>query len=183
MKSLQGNFLIATPHMPDPRFFKKVVYLCGHSDDEGAMGLMINHPTSHTLAEVMEGLGIEVPEGILPSVYLGGPMEMEAGFFLFSSDFECCNYLEVTENLRLTSDVEILKAISGGRLPERYIFALGYAGWGPGQLENELADDGWLALPGDEDVIFNTPDDRKWEEAARRLGIDIATFGNVVGSA
>lgn len=183
MESLQGNFLIATPHMPDPRFFKKVVYLCGHDGAEGAMGLMINHPTAHSLAEVMEGAGIEVPERILPPVYLGGPMEMEAGFFLFSDDFQCANYLEVSKNLRLSSDIEILRAISAGRQPERFLFALGYAGWAPGQLENELADDGWLALPGDEGVIFDTPDGEKWQEAARRLGIDIATFDGTVGSA
>lgn len=183
MESLQGSFLIATPHMPDPRFHKMVVYLCGHNNDEGAMGLIINHPTTHTLAEIMEGADILVPEGTLPFIYLGGPMEREAGFFLFSNDFECANFMQVSKNVRLSSDVEILRAISQGRRPERYLFALGYAGWAPGQLENELADDGWLALPGDEEVIFNTPDDRKWEKAALQLGIDIATFGEVVGSA
>lgn len=183
MDSLKGNFLIATSHMPDPRFHEKVVYLCGHSPTEGAMGLIINHPTTHTLAEVMAGAGIKVPEKILPPIYLGGPMEMEAGFFIFSKDFECANFMEITDNLRLSSDVEILRAISEGRQPDLYLFALGYAGWAPGQLETELADDGWLALPGDEKVIFNTPDKHKWSEAALQLGIDIATFGDVVGSA
>ena len=183
MDSLQGSFLIATPRMPDPRFHKMVVYLCGHAPEEGAMGIIINHPTSHNLAEVMEGAGIQVPEMVLPPIYLGGPMEMEAGFFLFSKDFECANFIQVTDELRLSSDVEILRAISQGRQPERYLFALGYAGWAPGQLENELGDDGWLALPGDEEVIFNTPDEKKWEKAALQLGIDISTFGDVVGSA
>lgn len=183
MDSLQGSFLIATPRMPDPRFHKKVVYLCGHTASEGAMGLIINHPTSHSLEDVMEESGIQVPEMILPPIYLGGPMETEAGFFLFSKDFECDSFMEVTPTLRLSSDVYILREISTGHRPERYLFALGYAGWAPGQLENELADDGWLALPGDEDVIFNTPDDEKWEKAALQLGIDISTFGDVVGSA
>jgi putative transcriptional regulator len=183
MDSLQGNFLIATPHMPDPRFQKKVVYICGHVAEEGAMGLIINHPTSHSLGEVMVGAGIPAPTKNLPPIYLGGPMEMEAGFFLFSKDFKCAHFMEITKSLRLSSDVDILLAISQGRQPERYLFALGYAGWGPGQLENELADDGWLTLPGDEEVIFNTPDDIKWEKAALHLGIDIATFGKEVGSA
>lgn len=183
MDSLQGNFLIATPHMPDPRFHQKVVYLCGHSAAEGAMGLIINHPTPHTLAEVMEGAGIQVPEKDFPPIYLGGPMEMEAGFFIFSKDFDCPHFMEITDNLRLSSDVEILRAIAQGRQPELYLFALGYAGWAPGQLEKELADDGWLALPGDEEVIFNTPDEKKWAAAALQSGIDIATFGDVVGSA
>jgi putative transcriptional regulator len=131
----------------------------------------------------MAGAGIQVPKGVLPCIYLGGPMEMEAGFFLFSKDFECPNFMQVSDNLRLSSDVEILRAISLGRQPEHYLFALGYAGWAPGQLENELADDGWLVLPGDEEVIFNTPDEKKWEKAAQQLGIDISTFGNIVGSA
>lgn len=183
MESLQGSFLIATPRMPDPRFQTMVVYLCGHNAAEGAMGLTINRPTDHTLAEIMEGADIPVPEGELPCIYLGGPMEREAGFFLFSNDFECVNFMQVSKNVRLSSDVEILRAIARGQRPERYLFALGYAGWAPGQLEHELGDDGWLVLPGDEEVIFNTPDDKKWEKAALQLGIDISTFGDVVGSA
>jgi len=183
MESLAGNFLIATSQMPDPRFQKQVVFLCGHSDDEGAMGLIINHPTPHTLAEVLEGAKIPVPEIVLPPIYLGGPVEMEAGFFLFTGDFECPNFIQVTANIRLSRDVEILWEISNGNNPDKYLFTLGYAGWAPGQLENELADDGWLALPGDEDVIFDTPDDRKWEKAALKLGVDISTYGDVVGSA
>jgi putative transcriptional regulator len=183
MDSLQGNFLIATSHMPDPRFQKQVVYLCSHTPEEGAMGLIINHPTPHSLAEVMEGADIPVPDLELPPIYLGGPVEMEAGFILFSGEFACPHFIQVTPNIRLSSDVEILRDISNGKLPEKYLFALGYAGWAPGQLESELADDGWLALPGDEEVIFTVPDDEKWAEAARRLGIDIATFGDMVGSA
>lgn len=183
MESLKGSFLIATPHMPDPRFHKMVVYLCGHVAHEGAMGLIINHPTTHSLADVMRGADIKVPETTLPPVYLGGPVEMEAGFFLFSNDFDGANFMQVSENLRLSSDVDILRAIAHGKQPENYLFALGYAGWAPGQLENELTDDGWLVLPGDAEVIFNTPDEKKWEKAALKLGIDISTFGEVVGSA
>lgn len=183
MDSLQGNFLIATPNMPDSRFREQVVYICSHNSEEGAMGIIINHPTPHSLAEVMEGADIPVPETELPPIYLGGPVEMEAGFFLFVGEFECPHYLQVSPEIRLSRDVEILRDISSGNSPEKYLFALGYAGWAPGQLEAELADDGWLALPGDQEVIFDTPDEEKWKKAALRLGIDIATFGEVTGSA
>ena len=183
MEPLTGNFLIATSRMPDPRFQRQVVFICGHSDDEGAMGIVINHPTPHTLSEVLEGARIPVPEIALPPIYLGGPVEMESGFFLFTGDFECPNFIQVTPNIRLSRDVEILWEISRSHEPEKYLFALGYAGWSPGQLEQELVDDGWLALPGDEEIIFDTPDERKWEKAALQLGVDIETYGDAVGSA
>ena len=183
MESLQGSFLIATPRMPDPRFRKQVVYLCAHNEQEGAMGIIINQPTDHNLAEVLEGTDLPVPETPLPTIYLGGPVEMEAGFFLFSSDYSCPHYLEVTSRIRLSRDVEILRDIARGAPPADYLFALGYSGWAPGQLEGELADDSWLVLPGDFDVIFRTPDERKWKQAALLSGIDIDVFADVVGSA
>lgn len=183
MESLQGSFLIATARMPDPRFHQQVVFLCAHNEEEGAMGLIINQPTDHSLAEVMAGAGIELPPDPLPPIYLGGPVEMESGFFLFSADYVCPHYLEVTERIRLSSDVEILRDIARGQAPVDYLFALGYSGWGPGQLETELAEDCWLVLPGDYQVIFHTLDQRKWKQAALLGGIDIAIFGDVVGSA
>ncbi len=183
MESLQGNFLIATPRMADPRFRQQVVFLCAHNDDEGAMGLIINQASEHNLAEVMEGVGIEAPALSLPPIYLGGPVEMEAGFVLFSAEFECQHYLEVTSRIRLSSDVAILRDIARGTPPADYLFTLGYSGWAPGQLESELAEDTWLVLPGDYEVIFHTPVERKWKQAASLSGIDIATFGGVVGSA
>lgn len=183
MESLQGNFLIATPQMSDPRFRQQVVYICAHNDDEGAMGLIINQASEHSLAEVMEGAAIEAPSLLLPPVYLGGPVEMEAGFFLFSSDYDCPHYLEVTSKIRLSSDLVILRDIARGVAPVDYLFLLGYSGWGPGQLERELIDDIWLVLPGDYDVIFHTPVEHKWKRAASLGGIDIAIFGGVVGSA
>lgn len=183
MESQQGNFLIATPRMPDPRFRRQVVYLCAHNEAEGAMGLIINQPSEITLAEVLVEAGFAPPPQPLPPVYLGGPVEMEAGFFLFSADYQCPHYLEVTSRIRLSRDVEILRDISAGRAPVDYLFALGYAGWGPGQLEAELVEDCWLVLPGDYAVIFHTPDQRKWKQAASLGGIDIASFGDVVGTA
>ena len=169
--------------MPDPRFQKQVVYLCSHSLEDGALGLIINHPLPHTLSEIMEGADIPIPEMSLPSVYLGGPVDMDAGFFLYSSEFETENFIEVTNSVRLSRDTKILWGISKGLQPENFLFALGYSGWAPGQLEGELSDNGWLVLPGDEEILFNTPDDRKWYMAANNAGIDITTFGDISGSA
>ncbi|MBU0485572.1 MAG: YqgE/AlgH family protein [Proteobacteria bacterium] len=183
MESLQGNFLIATSRMPDPRFQRQVIYLCAHSEDEGAMGLVVNHPSDHTLVEILRSVDMPVPDFPLPPIYYGGPVEMDAVFILFSADYEPKNYIEVVKNVRLSRDADILWDISRGIRPNHYLFFLGYAGWGPGQLENELAVNGWLTLPGDEEVLFEVPDARKWHESAIRHGIDISTFEDVIGSA
>ena len=172
MDSLQGNFLIATPRMPDPRFHQQVVYLCAHNEAEGAMGLIINQPTDHSLAEVMAGAGIELPPHPLPAIYLGGPVEMESGFFLFSADHGCPHYLEVTEQIRLSNDVEILRDIARGQAPVDYLFALGYSGWGPGQLAEEVTQGAWLLTAVDERWVFAANVETVWEQSLRQMGID-----------
>ncbi len=183
MESLKGSFLIATPQMSDPRFQKQVVYICAHSDEEGAMGLVVNHPSPHNLADILRGAELAVPDILLPQVYLGGPVELESAFFLYTAKYETENYIAVSENVRISRDVEILRDISNAILPPDFIFLIGYSGWAPGQLEHELTDNGWLTLPADEDVLFSTQDDLKWQKAAERYGIDISIFGDVVGSA
>lgn len=183
MDSLQGYFLISTPKMPDPRFQERVVYLCAHTE-EGAMGLVINQPLPDIqFADVLRGIDIKVPEKELPPVYMGGPVGLDTGFFLYSSDYTSKNQLEVSSTVFLSSDLEIFNDISGGHGPRDYIFVLGYSGWGPGQLENELTVDGWLTLPASDEILFRTPDDLKWKRAAQKYGIDITMFGDVVGTA
>lgn len=183
MKSLTGSFLIATPMMPDPRFARQVVLICAHNEAEGAMGVVINNPSRHGLAEILDGAGIPVAHDCLPLVYYGGPVEPESAFILFSSDYDRGHYLEVTPAMRISRDVELLHDIAAGRGPERYLFLVGYSGWAPGQLEHELTMSGWLVLPASDEVVFSTPDEMKWEKAAARHGIDIHTFGDVIGSA
>jgi len=183
MDSLQGHFLISTPQMPDPRFQEQVVYLCAHND-EGAMGLVINNPTSEiTLLDVLYGANLPLPEGPLPPVYVGGPVEQDAGFILFAEDGGDYHSLDVTEGISLSRDARMLEEIAWGRGPEKFLFMLGYAGWGPGQLEVELMDNGWLALPGDHETLFSTPDENKWKMAASRYGINITIFSDSVGYA
>jgi putative transcriptional regulator len=183
MNSLQGQFLIATSQMPDPRFQGQVVYMCAHNE-EGAMGLVINQPIPNvSMADILRSANIAVPELELPAVYMGGPVEMDSAFFLYSAEYETTHFLAISETVRLSRDPEILQDIASGHGPRKYIFLVGYAGWGPGQLENELGMNGWLALPAEEEVLFHTPDELKWQRAAKSHGIDIELYGDVIGSA
>lgn len=183
MDSLQGHFLIATAQMPDPRFREQVIYMCAHTD-EGAMGLVINSPIQEVaFAEIFRQAGVPAPLGDLPPVRIGGPVELNAAFFLYSSDYMAKTYLVVTPSVHLSRDPEILMDLAKGEGPSVYLFFLGYAGWGPGQLERELTANGWLTVPGDEEVLFRTPDELKWKRAAQIIGVDIALFGDVMGTA
>ncbi len=183
MESLTGYFLISTPQMPDPRFQEQVIYICAHNE-EGAMGLVINNPNHEiTLLDVLHGSNMTIPDGQLPPVYIGGPVEMDAGFILFSSETIDRYSLQVNDNISLSRDTRLLEDISEGRGPKEFLFMLGYAGWGAGQLEEELLDNSWLIVPGDQDVLFRTPNESKWKKAAYRFGIDISTFGDVIGYA
>jgi putative transcriptional regulator len=183
MESLQGSFLISTSKMPDPRFREKLIYLCGHTE-EGAIGMVVNNPLPDVkLDEILKSADIPLPDFELPPVYLGGPVEMGSGFILYTADYNATSQMQVSATVCLSSDPVILQDIALNTGPSRYLFLLGYAGWGPGQLENELTDNGWLTLPAEDEVIFNTPDSLKWKVAAQKYGIDITTFGDVVGSA
>lgn len=135
------------------------------------------------MMEVLLGTNIPLPEGPLPPVYNGGPVEMEAGFILYNSDAEAGKSLKVTPDIYLSREAKLLEKISKGEGPKNYLFLLGYAGWGPGQLEIELMDNSWLTVPGDMHVLFDTPDDLKWKQAAHRFGINISLFNNIVGNA
>lgn len=181
--TLTGSFLISTSRMPDPRFEKQVIYVCAHSE-EGAMGVAINKPNElFTIPEILRGAKLPVPEIEFPPVYIGGPVELESAFILFQSDYRVDHQLDVSPTVSLSRETRILEDIAHSEGPEKYLFILGYAGWGPGQLEAELLDDGWLTVPANETVIFDVPDDEKWMRAAMQYGIDISTFGDVIGYA
>jgi len=183
MESLTGHFLISTPQMPDPRFQEQVIYLCAHNE-EGAMGLVINNPNPEiTLLDVLHGSNLAIPEGPLPPVYIGGPVELDAGFILHSTEAPDRYSLEVKPGVYLSRDSRLLEDISLGRGPKSFLFMLGYAGWGAGQLEGELVDNGWLAVPADLEVLFHTPDEQKWKKAAQKFGVDISIFGDIIGYA
>ena len=183
MESLQGHFLISTRQMPDPRFQEQVIYLCAHND-EGAMGLVVNNPSREiSLLDVLHGAGLPVPESPLPAVYIGGPVGMDSGFILYASEEASDASLDIADQVFLSRDMRLLEKIARGEGPEDYLFLLGYAGWGPGQLETELMDNGWLTVPAGKEVLFHTADENKWKMAAFSYGIDISVFGDVIGYA
>ncbi len=183
IESLTGSFLVSTPQMPDPRFEEQVIYICAHSH-EGAMGLAINKPNPlFSMAEVLKGADLPIPSAELPAIYIGGPVELESAFILYRSDYHTEFQLEVSSTVSLSRETKVLQDIAKECGPEHYLFLLGYTGWGPGQLERELVDDGWLTVPADDNIIFELSDDLKWKAAAMQYGIDISTFGDVIGYA
>jgi putative transcriptional regulator len=181
--SLAGKFLVSTPQMPDPRFEEHLIYICAHGP-EGAMGLAVNRPNAaFTLAEILSGANLPLPASPLPPVYIGGPVDLESAFILYRSDYFAEHRLDVSDTVSLTRETKVLEDIAKGTGPRHYLFLLGYTGWGPGQLEQELLENGWLTLPANDEIIFHLPDELKWKAAAMQYGIDIATFGDVIGYA
>ncbi len=183
VEALTGSFLISTPQMPDPRFEEQVILICAHSE-EGAMGVAVNKPNPYfSLEEILRSANLNVPDSPLPPVYVGGPVELESAFVLYRSDYRVEHQLEINEGLALSRESKILEDISRGNGPDSYLFLLGYAGWGPGQLEAELLADGWLSLPASESIIFDIENQEKWRTAAMLYGIDISTLGDMAGYA
>ena len=179
-----GQLLIAMPGMRDERFAKSVIYMCAHSE-EGAMGLVLNQRLdSLKFAELISQL--ELDEKHLSRdvpVHFGGPVESGRGFVLHTSDYRQDATLEVVNGVALTATVDILKAIAQGKGPQKSLLALGYAGWGPGQLDMEIRANGWLQVPSDSEIIFDIEPDTKWERAIERLGIDPRMLSDDVGHA
>lgn len=181
---LTGQLLIAMPSMSDPRFERSVIYMCAHTE-AGALGLVVNRLAERMqFAELIEQLGIPAGPGVNDiMVHLGGPVEQGRGFVLHSADYVRDNTLAVTGDVALTASVDVLAAIADGRGPRRSLLALGYAGWGPGQLESEITDNGWLHAPADEDLLFNASVDHKWHQAIRKIGLDVSMLSSTAGHA
>jgi putative transcriptional regulator len=172
------------PQMQDPRFARTVIYMCVHSP-EGAMGLVVNRVLpSLSFPDLLEQLEIGLaPGGDEIRVHFGGPVESVRGFVLHSADYVRDGTVVVGENIALTATVDILRAIATGAGPRRSLLALGYAGWGPGQLDGELQRNAWLHVPADEDLIFDDDIDKKWERAAAKLGIALSHLSSQAGHA
>lgn len=177
---LDGQLLLAMPSMSDPRFHKAVVFVCAHSA-EGAMGIVINHRTPNiTFRGLIDQLGI-LPEDDdsairLPArditVYAGGPVDTSRGFVLHSADyFADDSTLSIDDSVSLTATVDILRAIVAGKGPVQSLLALGYAGWGPGQLEHEIQTNGWLVCPADMALVFDEESESRYDKAMAKLGV------------
>jgi putative transcriptional regulator len=189
---LDGQMLIAMPAMNDDRFTRAVIYVCAHST-EGAMGIIVNQPAANInfpdllvqLEVIPAAERIELPtKAGAVKVLKGGPVETGRGFVLHSADFFIENStLPIDEGICLTATLDILKAIARGNGPASAILALGYAGWAPGQLENEIQQNGWLHCPADAELIFGTDTDGKYTKALRKIGIDPGMLSSEAGHA
>ena len=181
---LSGQLLVAMPGLQDPRFAKTVIYLCAHNAD-GAMGLVVNREIDAiSFPDLLEQLDIEPSGDVEPiRVHFGGPVESGRGFVLHSPDYVQDTTMVVDGEVALTATIDILKAIAGGSGPRRRLLALGYAGWGPGQLDTEIKANGWLHVTADDDLVFGADLEGKWQRAMGKLGIDPRMLSDEAGHA
>jgi putative transcriptional regulator len=167
--SLTGQLLVASPRIGDPRFAHTVILVVRH-DTKGALGIAINRPLGvRSLATLLEGLGDVAPPGQgTVRIFAGGPVQPEVGLIVHSSDYDRQETLRVNDEVAVTASLEVLRDMARNKGPHKALVALGYAGWGPGQLEAELARDDWLVIPADPVLVFDTPRNRVWDEAMSR---------------
>jgi len=187
---LDGQLLIAMPGMGDQRFERSVIYLCVHSEG-GAMGIIVNKAAPMmnfgdlvSRLDILPGIDAEsVPEEVMAmAVQFGGPVEPGRGFVLHTSDyFSADASLPVTQKIALTATLDILRAMAKGQGPQRALLALGYSGWAPGQLEDEIQRNGWLHCDADEDLLFGVAQEEKYNMALRKLGVDPAMLSSEAG--
>ena len=179
-----GQLLVAMPQMRDPRFARSVIYMCAHSAD-GAMGLVVNRRVgSITFDDLLQQLNIGPNKrNDEIRVHFGGPVEQGRGFVLHSSNYLQTDSLRVDDQVALTATLDILKELAAGGGPRRSLLALGYAGWGPGQLDAEIQANGWLSVSSDEALVFDADLDHKWERAIGKIGIDFSQLSGEAGHA
>jgi len=185
ISNLTGKLLIAMPGMSDPRFDKSVVYMCQHGA-EGALGLIVNKPaTDLRFADLLSQMGIVPGPGMKEiRVHFGGPVERGRGFVLHSTDYDAgAGTLKVDDQTAMTATLDVLQDIAQGQGPRQSMLALGYAGWGPGQLETELAQNGWLCSDARDDILFGRANEFKWTAALKLLGIDPLHLSSTSGRA
>ncbi len=181
---LTNHFLIAMPALEDPNFARTVTYVCAHNQD-GAMGIVINRPLEFDLGEVLQQLKLEstVPDINSQIVYQGGPVHRDRGFIIHRPTLDFGSTMVVSDEVAVSTSREMLAAISRGEGPSDTLVALGYAGWSAGQLEQEILQNAWLSGPAALEVMFHSPADRRWAQAAACLGVDVYRLSGDVGHA
>lgn len=207
MDSLQNQFLIAMPSLGDDYFNKTVTYICEHND-EGAMGLIINMPVNINLFDLLKQIeendkeqenkdnstldaetkpvseeNIALDHSLEQLVLSGGPISQNRGFVLHRTQPGWSSSLALNDDIMITTSKDILLALGTNKAPEQFMVTLGYAGWGPGQLETELQANSWLTIDADSDILFNTPIEQRWQKATEKLGIDVAHLSSDIGHA
>jgi putative transcriptional regulator len=181
---LTNQFLIAMPALQDPNFHRTVTYLCAHNN-EGAMGIVINRPLELNLGEVLDHMSIEVDNIQVNDMMVlqGGPVQRDRGFVIHEPAGEWDAVLTVGDDIGVATSRDILTAVAHGDGPKRAVVALGYAGWGAGQLEHEVLQNAWLSGPADSSIIFDLPYEERYESAARLLGVDLDRLSGEAGHA
>ncbi|GIU40827.1 YqgE/AlgH family protein [Shewanella colwelliana] len=186
MDSLQNHLLIAMPSLHDTFFERSVIYICEH-DEKGAMGLMINRPIGVDVNELLKQMSLDeanqVSESIGSQVLVGGPVGQEKGFVLHTPQSQWSNSLQISDEVMLTTSRDVLTSLGGHQAPEHFIVALGYAGWGRNQLDQELAENSWLAIPVTHELLFDTQHDERWQAATKSLGFDVWQLSSQTGHA
>lgn len=182
--NLTNQFLIAMPGLMDPNFYQTVTYICAHND-EGAMGIVINRPLDMALGDVLEQMDMEPSDNRVNElpVYHGGPVHTDRGFVLHEPLSTWESSINVNDAVGVTTSRDVLQAIARGGGPKESLVALGYAGWGAGQLEQEMLENAWLSGPADVNVIFKTPCEQRWQTAADLLGVDLNLLSTDIGHA
>jgi len=181
---LTNHFLIAMPTLADPNFTRTVTYICAHND-EGAMGIVINRPLKLDLGEVLAQMDLAARDPAIAArpVFHGGPVHTDRGFIVHRPATTFGSTIAVTDEVAVTTSKDILEVIAGGGGPADCLVALGYAGWGAGQLEQEMAQNAWLSGPASLDILFHTPAERRWQRAADLIGIDLGAISHDIGHA
>ena len=182
--NLTNQFLIAMPNLADPNFHHTVTFICAHNED-GAMGIVINRPMELALGDILAQMNLTARSPGVDNmvVHLGGPVQTARGFVLHRPDTSWPSSINVSDEIGVTTSRDILEAIAEGRGPDHAFIALGYAGWAAGQLEQEIKENAWLSGPAGSDIIFRTPVEKRWEGAARLLGVDVDRLSSDVGHA
>jgi len=179
-----NQFLVALPALGESDFARSVIFICQHNE-EGAMGLIINRLSDYCLGEVLGQMNLKSPLSRVSEapVLIGGPVQPERGFVLHTPHGSWESSFKISETLSVTTSRDVVVAMAEGRGPQEALVALGYTGWGAGQLEQELKENAWLLTQASEKILFDTPIEHRWEGAARLLGAHIATLPNYVGNA
>ena len=184
VSDLSNHFLIAMPALEDVNFYRTVTYICEHNE-QGAMGIVINRPLDISLGDILEQMDITTSSSDTSkqSVFAGGPVQTERGFVLHTPDGDWESTLKITPEISITTSRDILEAIADDKGPQQSLVALGYAGWGEGQLEEEMSANAWLSGPADSQIIFKLPSEEKWQAAAQILGVDMNLMSGDAGHA
>ncbi len=180
---LKGRILVATPLVNDPYFEKSIIYVFEHNN-KGTMGVLINNILSDiTCTDLLIQLNIKDVVRNLPPIHFGGPVEPGRGFIVHTSDYITENTHQIVENVSITSTIDILQDIIAGKGPSRSIIALGYVGWEPGQLEEEILSNDWICIPATEELLFGENIQNKWLDSAKSIGVDLTRYSSIVGHA